>query len=153
MSQASFQRPRIPSRQKKISSIPVKLSTTVNIQAVACVHEKNFRVLVEKDEDGYLVATVPTLPGCHTQARSMGDLLERVKEAIEAYIEMQIIGDWVSIPGSGTNYHQITERTELTETRNLLFLHSIQTWKAQPITSRIVVLRPFDLCALCDSDV
>jgi predicted RNase H-like HicB family nuclease len=55
--------------------------------------KKNFSVLVEKDEDGYLVATVPTLPGCHTQARSMDDLLERVKEAIEAYIEMQIIGD------------------------------------------------------------
>lgn len=43
--------------------------------------------MVEKDEDGYLVATVPTLPGCHTQARSMDDLLERAKEAIEAYLE------------------------------------------------------------------
>jgi predicted RNase H-like HicB family nuclease len=55
--------------------------------------KKKFSVLVEKDEDGYLVATVPTLPGCHTQARSMDDLLERAKEAIEAYLEMQIIGD------------------------------------------------------------
>ena len=45
--------------------------------------------MVEKDEDGYLVATVPTLPGCHTQARSMDDLLERVKEAIEAYLEAE----------------------------------------------------------------
>jgi predicted RNase H-like HicB family nuclease len=49
--------------------------------------KKKFSVLVEKDEDGYLVATVPTLPGCHTQARSMDDLLERAKEAIEAYLE------------------------------------------------------------------
>jgi predicted RNase H-like HicB family nuclease len=55
------------------------------------IHKKNVSVLVERDEDGYLVATVPTLPGCHTQARSMDDLLERVKEAIEAYLEMQII--------------------------------------------------------------
>ena len=54
------------------------------------IHEKKkFSVLVEKDEDGYLVATVPTLPGCHTQARSMDDLLERVKEAIEAYLEAE----------------------------------------------------------------
>ena len=45
--------------------------------------------MVEKDEDGYFVATVPTLPGCHTQARSMDDLLERVKEAIEAYLEAE----------------------------------------------------------------
>jgi predicted RNase H-like HicB family nuclease len=51
--------------------------------------KKKFSVLVEKDEDGYLVATVPTLPGCHTQARSMDDLLERVKEAIEAYLEVE----------------------------------------------------------------
>ena len=48
--------------------------------------KKKFSVLVEKDEDGYLVATVPTLPGCHTQARSLDELMERVKEAIEAYL-------------------------------------------------------------------
>jgi predicted RNase H-like HicB family nuclease len=48
--------------------------------------KKKFSVLVEKDEDGYYVATVPTLPGCHTQARSMDDLMERIKEAIEAYL-------------------------------------------------------------------
>ena len=53
------------------------------------VMKKIFSVLVEKDEDDYLVATVPTLPGCHTQARSMDDLLERVKEAIEAYLEAE----------------------------------------------------------------
>jgi predicted RNase H-like HicB family nuclease len=51
--------------------------------------KKKFSVLVEKDEDGYFVATVPTLPGCHTQARSMDDLLERAKEAIEAYLEAE----------------------------------------------------------------
>jgi predicted RNase H-like HicB family nuclease len=51
--------------------------------------KKKFSVLVEKDEDGYLVATVQTLPGCHTQAKSMDDLLERVKEAIEVYLEAE----------------------------------------------------------------
>ena len=51
--------------------------------------KRKFSVLVEKDEDGYLVATVPTLPGCHTQARRMDDLLERAKEAIEAYLEAE----------------------------------------------------------------
>jgi len=44
---------------------------------------------VEKDEDGYYVASVPMLPGCHTQARSMDHLLERIKEAIEAYLEAE----------------------------------------------------------------
>jgi predicted RNase H-like HicB family nuclease len=48
--------------------------------------KRKFGVLVEKDEDGYYVASVPTLPGCHTQARSLDELMERVKEAIEAYL-------------------------------------------------------------------
>jgi len=46
--------------------------------------KKKLRVQVEKDEDGYFVATVPSLPGCHTQARSLDDLFERVGEAIDA---------------------------------------------------------------------
>ncbi len=44
---------------------------------------------MERDEDGYYVASVPMLPGCHTQAKSMDDLLERIKEAIEAYLEAE----------------------------------------------------------------
>ncbi|MFB3765653.1 MAG: type II toxin-antitoxin system HicB family antitoxin [Methanotrichaceae archaeon] len=51
--------------------------------------KKKFSVLVEKDEDGYYVATVPSLPGCHTQARSLDDLMDRTKEAIEAYLEAE----------------------------------------------------------------
>jgi len=51
--------------------------------------KRKFGVLVEKDEDGYYVASVPMLPGCHTQARSMDQLLERIKEAIEAYLEAE----------------------------------------------------------------
>lgn len=44
---------------------------------------KEFTVVIERDEEGYVVASVPSLPGCHTQARSTDELLERVKEAIE----------------------------------------------------------------------
>jgi predicted RNase H-like HicB family nuclease len=45
-----------------------------------------FAVVVERDEDGYYVASVPELPGCHTQARTLDELTGRVKEAIEAYL-------------------------------------------------------------------
>jgi predicted RNase H-like HicB family nuclease len=41
-----------------------------------------FTVLVEKDEAGYYVATVPELRGCHTQAKSLDVLMRRVTEAI-----------------------------------------------------------------------
>jgi predicted RNase H-like HicB family nuclease len=49
---------------------------------------REFTLIIERDEDGYLVASVPTLPGCHTQARSMDELLERAKEAIELCLEV-----------------------------------------------------------------
>ena len=48
-----------------------------------------FAVMVEKDEDGVYVASVPELPGCHTQARTLDELTKRVKEAIEAYLEAE----------------------------------------------------------------
>jgi predicted RNase H-like HicB family nuclease len=52
--------------------------------------KRQYNVVVERDEDGYLVASVPSLPGCHTQARSLEQLMERVKEAIELYLDATI---------------------------------------------------------------
>lgn len=49
---------------------------------------QQFDVVVEKDAEGYFVATVPALPGCHTQARSLDELMERIKEAIELCLEV-----------------------------------------------------------------
>ena len=48
-----------------------------------------FDVIVERDSAGYLVASVPALPGCHTQAKSLDDLMERIREAIELCLEVQ----------------------------------------------------------------
>jgi len=48
---------------------------------------RTFRLVVERDEDGVFVATIPELPGCHTQARDLDSLQERAKEAIEVYLE------------------------------------------------------------------
>jgi predicted RNase H-like HicB family nuclease len=49
--------------------------------------DRYFDVVVELDEDGWYVASVPSLPGCHTQARSLDELQERVREAIELCLE------------------------------------------------------------------
>ena len=43
---------------------------------------REFSVIIEKDEDGYFVASVPTLKGCHTQAKSLDLLMKRVKEQL-----------------------------------------------------------------------
>lgn len=48
-----------------------------------------FSVIIEKDEDGYFVATVPALRGCHTQAKSLDVLMKRIKEAIELCLEVE----------------------------------------------------------------
>ena len=45
--------------------------------------KREFSVTVERDEEGHYVASVPALPGCHTQARSLDKLVERIREAIE----------------------------------------------------------------------
>ena len=51
--------------------------------------KKEFNVLIERDEDGYFVASVPALRGCHTQAKSLDVLMKRVKEAIELCLEVE----------------------------------------------------------------
>ena len=51
--------------------------------------KREFTVVIERDEDGFLVADVPELEGCHTQAKTMDELLKRVKEVIELCLEEQ----------------------------------------------------------------
>jgi len=51
--------------------------------------KREFSVVVERDADGYYVASVPELRGCHTQARSLDKLMERVREAIELCLEAE----------------------------------------------------------------
>ncbi len=51
--------------------------------------ERHFDVVIERDEEGLYVASVPQLPGCHTQAQSLDSLMERIREAIELCLEVQ----------------------------------------------------------------
>jgi len=50
---------------------------------------KAFNVVIERDAAGFYVATVPELPGCHTQAKSLDKLMERIREAIELCLEVR----------------------------------------------------------------
>jgi predicted RNase H-like HicB family nuclease len=51
--------------------------------------DHRFSVVIERDSEGYYVGSVPTLPGCHTQATSLDQLIERIKEAIALYLEVE----------------------------------------------------------------
>jgi predicted RNase H-like HicB family nuclease len=48
---------------------------------------RKFTVVIERDEDGYYVATVPVLRGCHTQARNLDTLMKRVREVVALCLE------------------------------------------------------------------
>jgi predicted RNase H-like HicB family nuclease len=48
---------------------------------------REFNVLVERDSDGWYVASVPELRGCHTQAKSLDTLMVRIREAISLCLE------------------------------------------------------------------
>jgi predicted RNase H-like HicB family nuclease len=52
-------------------------------------NKREFDVIVERDEQGYYVASLPALPGCHTQARSLDKLIERIREAIALCLEVE----------------------------------------------------------------
>ena len=49
--------------------------------------QRQYSVIIERDGEGYYVATVPELPGCHTQSKSLDELQERVREAILLSLE------------------------------------------------------------------
>ena len=50
---------------------------------------KEFNVIIERDLEGYYVASVPELHGCHTQSKSLDKLMDRIREAIELCLEVE----------------------------------------------------------------
>lgn len=50
---------------------------------------REFSVIIEQDAAGYYVGSVPELRGCHTQAKSLDELMSRVREAIQLCLEVQ----------------------------------------------------------------
>ena len=51
--------------------------------------KKEFNVIIEKDSEGYFVGSVPDLKGCHSQAKSLDELMTRMQEAIELCLDVE----------------------------------------------------------------
>lgn len=77
------------------------------------IKELQFKVLLEQDEDGLYVASVPELPGCYTQAKTLEEVRERIKEAIELVLESDkdIKEEKLESPSSASNFFGIEEVT------------------------------------------
>ena len=57
------------------------------MSAVTRQHE--FHIAIEKGEDDYFIASVIELPGCHTQAKTIDELMKRINEAVSLYLEAE----------------------------------------------------------------
>ncbi len=72
------------------------------------LNEHKFTVIIEKDEDGWYVSDVVELPGCHTQGKTIDQLMERTREAIMAYLETEEEPEIVlCYLNEGVNWHKI----------------------------------------------
>ncbi len=54
---------------------------------------RQFDVVIERDAEGFYVASVPRIRGCHTQARSLDEINERIREGIELCLEVEGVPD------------------------------------------------------------
>ena len=66
------------------SGIAIKPVNSGWKQTNVLVYSRVFEFEIKQDEDGWLVGSVPELAGCHTQARTKEELIERLHEAVEA---------------------------------------------------------------------
>lgn len=75
--------------------------------------ELQFKVLIEQDEDGVYVASVPELPGCYTQGNTLEEVRNRIKEVIELVLESDkdIKREKLESPSSSGNFFGIEEIT------------------------------------------
>ena len=53
------------------------------------MRSRDYNVIIERDAEGYYVASAPALHGCHTQAASLDELMVRIREAIELCLEVE----------------------------------------------------------------
>lgn len=61
----------------------------MNTQYFTYAMKKTFTIVITQEKNGMFIADVPELPGCHTQGKTLDQLSERVKEAIELYLEVR----------------------------------------------------------------
>lgn len=66
--------------------------------------KNKFIIIIEKDEDGWYIGKVPDLPGCHTQAKTIPQLLDRIREAIQLCLDVNrkqrkklVLGEFVGV--------------------------------------------------------
>jgi predicted RNase H-like HicB family nuclease len=78
--------------------LPVQTSTITDGRQTL-----HLKVVITKGEDGWYVVTVPSLPGCISQGRTIKEAKQNIKEAISLYLEP----DEDIIPGKGARVIEV----------------------------------------------
>ena len=78
-----------PSRKTYITISTSDLQNKLKSSREAYNVKRDFTVVIERDEDGIYVASVPELSGCHTQAKTLDELRVRITEAVQLYLEVE----------------------------------------------------------------
>ena len=69
------------------------------MKGISTLKNTNFTAIIEQGEGGYYIASVPALPGCHTQAKDLNALQRNIKEAVSLYLEaMASLHQKIEIP-------------------------------------------------------
>ena len=102
----AYSAPR-PARSTGVHAAEPSPEATADLDAPAGGQEVlNLLVLFERDEDGWEVASCPTLPGCHSQGRTRAEALANIREAIRGYLaSMREHGD----PLPSSSEYQVLE--------------------------------------------
>lgn len=75
------------------------------------IKDLQFKILIEQDEDGLYVASVPELPGCYTQGKTLEQVRERIKEVIQLVLEEDegLKKEKINSPRSGSNFFGVED--------------------------------------------
>lgn len=61
----------------------------MKLKSTLCVSALRLSVIIERDLDGWYVGWIPEFPGCHSQAKTLDELMNRIKESADLYLEVE----------------------------------------------------------------
>ncbi len=80
----------VPEHASLLKPPPSGRRVTLRLSAVPLKVKRQLTVVIERDESGYYVATIPQLRGCHTQAKDLNTLMQRSREVIELCLDDEV---------------------------------------------------------------